>query len=69
MFEGGKVAMKTPIIAKGLFLVFISAFFVRGMLEIQPTIAGEILSEGSIGLSLITATAGFGALLASIWIE
>ena len=49
-------------------MVFISAFFVRGMLEIQPTIAGEILDKGSIGLSLITATAGFGALLASIWI-
>jgi len=67
-FEGGKVALNTPIIAKGLFVVFISAFFVRGMLEIQPTIAGEILDQGSLGLSLITSTAGFGALLASIWI-
>ena len=38
------------------------------MLEIQPTIAGEILNKGSVGLSLITATAGFGALFASIWI-
>lgn len=66
--EGGKVALNTPIIAKGLFVVFISAFFVRGMLEIQPTIAGEILNQGSLGLSLITATAGFGALSASIWI-
>ena len=66
--EGGKVALNTPVIAKGLFVVFISAFFVRGMLEIQPTIAGEILNQGSLGLSLITATAGFGALSASIWI-
>ena len=66
--EGGKVALNTPVIAKGLFVVFISAFFVRGMLEIQPTIAGEILNQGSLGLSLITATAGLGALLASIWI-
>ena len=38
------------------------------MLEIQPTIAGEILKQGSFGLSLITTTAGIGALLASIWI-
>tara|TARA_B100001559_G_scaffold312798_1_gene310989 strand:+ start:1222 stop:2421 length:1200 start_codon:yes stop_codon:yes gene_type:complete len=68
LFEGGKVALQSPIISKGLFVVFISAFFVRGMLEIQPTIAGEILNKGSVGLSLITATAGFGALLASIWI-
>ena len=66
--EGGKVALNTPIIVKGLFIVFISAFFVRGMLEIQPTIAGEILNHGSLGLSLITATAGLGALSASIWI-
>ena len=66
--EGGKFAIKTPIILKGLFIVFISAFFVRGMLEIQPTIAGEILKQGSFGLSLITTTAGIGALLASIWI-
>jgi len=68
LIEGGQVALKTPIILKGLFIVFVSAFFVRGMLEIQPTIAGEILDNGSLGLSLITATAGFGALLASIWI-
>ena len=66
--EGGKVALNTPVIAKGLFVVFVSAFFVRGMLEIQPTIAGEILNQGSLGLSLITATAGLGALSASIWI-
>ena len=66
--EGGKFAIGTPIILKGLFIVFISAFFVRGMLEIQPTIAGEILKQGSFGLSLITTTAGIGALLASIWI-
>lgn len=68
LLEGGKVALQSPIISKGLFVVFISAFFVRGMLEIQPTIAGEILNKGSVGLSLITATAGLGALLASIWI-
>ena len=66
--EGGKFAVRTPIILKGLFVVFVSAFFVRGMLEIQPTIAGEILKQGSFGLSLITTTAGIGALLASIWI-
>ena len=66
--EGGKFAIRTPIILKSLFIVFISAFFVRGMLEIQPTIAGEILKQGSFGLSLITTTAGIGALLASIWI-
>ena len=68
LIEGGRVALDTPIIFKGLFIVLINAFFVRGMLEIQPTIAGEILNANSSGLSLITASAGLGALLASIWI-
>lgn len=45
-----------------------NGFFVRGMLEIQPTIAGEILKNGSFGLSLITAATGLGALLGSIWV-
>ena len=35
--EGGKFALRTPIILRSLFVVFVSAFFVRGMLEIQPT--------------------------------
>lgn len=68
LIEGGRVALDTPIIFKGLFIVLINAFFVRGMLEIQPTIAGEILNANSSGLSLITASAGLGALLSSIWI-
>ena len=68
LIEGGRVALDTPIIFKGLFIVLINAFFVRGMLEIQPTIAGEILNANSSGLSLITASSGLGALLASIWI-
>ena len=68
LIEGGRVALDTPIIFKGLFIVLMNAFFVRGMLEIQPTIAGEILNANSSGLSLITASAGLGALLASIWI-
>tara|TARA_B110000438_G_C15797724_1_gene643631 strand:- start:1432 stop:2388 length:957 start_codon:yes stop_codon:yes gene_type:complete len=68
LIEGGKIALNTPIIFKGLFIVLINAFFVRGMLEIQPTIAGEILNASSTGLSLITVTAGVGALLASIWV-
>ena len=68
LIEGGRVAIHTPIIFKCLFLVLMNGFFVRGMLEIQPTIAGEILKDGSWGLSLITAATGLGALLGSIWV-
>ena len=66
LIEGASVALKNSIIFKGLFIVLMNAFFVRGMLEIQPTIAGEILNANSSELSLITASAGLGALLASI---
>jgi len=56
-------------ILSSLFIVFINAFFVRGILEIQPTIAGEMLLGSSTNLSIITATAGIGALLSSIWVS
>jgi len=68
LIEGGKVAINNEIIFKCLFLVLMNGFFVRGMLEIQPTIAGEILKNGSFGLSLITAATGLGALLGSMWV-
>ena len=68
LVEGGKVAFQNETIFKCLFLVLMNGFFIRGMLEIQPTIAGEILKNGSFGLSLITAATGLGALLGSIWV-
>ena len=67
-FEGLKYSLKNKIIKINLYIVFINALFVRGVLEIQPTIAGEILSGNSTSLSLITASAGIGALLASIFL-
>ena len=36
-----KLPINNEIIFKCLFLVLMNGFFVRGMLEIQPTIAGE----------------------------
>ena len=67
-FEGLRYSLKNKIIKINLYIVFINALFVRGVLEIQPTIAGEILSGSSTSLSLITASAGIGALLASIFL-
>ena len=67
--EGLKIVLETKVILESLFVVFINAFFIRGILEIQPTIAGEILLGSSTNLSIITATAGIGALSSSIWMS
>ena len=67
--HGLKIAIETKVILSSLFIVFVNAFFVRGILEIQPTIAGEMLFGSSINLSIITATAGIGALFSSIWMS
>ena len=69
-FEDGlKIAIETKVILSSLFIVFVNAFFIRGILEIQPTIAGEMLFGSSTNLSIITATAGIGALFSSIWMS
>jgi len=49
-------------------MVGLNSFFVRGVLEIQPAIIGQVLGGGSQLLAMATAAAGVGALLASAWI-
>ena len=66
LIEGLKFALNNSFILKNLLLVFMNAFFIRGVLEIQPTIAGDLLSGSSTGLSVITTSAGIGALIGSI---
>ena len=68
MRDGGRVALRTPIIFTALCMVCLNSFFVRGVLEIQPAIAGQILGGDSRTLAIITAAAGIGAVLASGWI-
>ena len=60
--------MGTPIIFATLCLVSLNSFFVRGVLEIQPAIAGQTLGGDSYALAIITAAAGIGSLFASAWI-
>ena len=68
MRDGGKVALQTPIIFTALCMVALNSFLVRGVLEIQPAIIGQILGGESQALATATAAAGVGALLASGWI-
>ena len=65
MIDGGAVALRTPIIFSTLCLVALNSFFVRGVLEIQPAIVGQIMGGESGVLAIVTAAAGFGSLLAS----
>ena len=68
MRDGGNVALQTPLIFTVLCVVALNSFLVRGVLEIQPAIIGQILGGDSQALATATAAAGIGALLASIWI-
>ena len=68
MRDGGKAALQTPIIFTALCIVALNSFLVRGVLEIQPAIIGQILGGESQALATATAAAGVGALLASCWI-
>ena len=68
MRDGGKVALQTPVIFTALCVVALNSFLVRGVLEIQPAIIGQILGGESQALAIATAAAGVGALLASCWI-
>ena len=65
MIDGGAVAFRTPIIFSTLCLVALNSFFVRGVLEIQPAIVGQIMGGESHILAIVTAAAGLGSLLAS----
>lgn len=65
MIDGGAVALRTPIIFSTLCLVALNSFFVRGVLEIQPAIVGQIMGGESHILAVVTAAAGLGSLLAS----
>jgi len=66
--DGGRVALKTPLIFTALCMVALNSFFVRGILEIQPAIVGQVLGGDSRALAMVTAAAGGGSLLASGWI-
>ena len=68
MRNGARVALSSDVIFTALCIVGLNSFFIRGVLEIQPAIVGQILGGDSQALALATAAAGVGALLASAWI-
>ena len=68
IIDGGAVVVGNPLIFSTLCLVFLNSFFVRGVLEIQPAIVGQILGGESASLAIVTAAAGLGSLISSGWI-
>jgi MFS family permease len=68
IIDGAAVVIGNPLIFSTLCLVFLNSFFVRGALEIQPAIVGQILDGESASLAIVTAAAGIGSLIASGWI-
>ena len=68
IIDGSSVVVRNPLIFSTLCLVFLNSFFVRGVLEIQPAIVGQILGGESASLAIVTAAAGIGSLIASGWI-
>jgi MFS family permease len=66
--NGWIVALNTPIIFMCLSIVALNSFFVRGVLEIQPAIIGQVLGGDSKSLAIATAATGVGSVIASGWI-
>ena len=66
--NGWMVVLNTPLIFICLSIVALNSFFIRGVLEIQPAIIGQVLGGDSKSLAIATAATGVGSVIASGWI-
>lgn len=57
---------QSRLIGSALMITGISAFSVRGVLEILPVVADGVFSKGAAGLGMLTSAAGIGALIAGM---
>ena len=64
--EGIHYIIKNNLIILTLLISSFSSFFGRGLLETLPILSEGIYKQGPSGLGLLTASAGVGALIASI---
>lgn len=64
--EGLRYAMTAPLVRTALILTLIFATIVRGALEVLPVLADGAFSQGAAGLGMLTAAAGFGAMLSAL---
>ena len=66
LFDGIGFVRKTPDIREALFIVALSSFFLRGLIEVLPILADGVFARGASGLGLLTSAAGLGAVLAGL---
>jgi MFS family permease len=66
--DGTRYVLGHPVIREAMLLIAIYSATVRGVLEILPAIADGEYHRGAEGLGQMLATAGAGALVASIFI-
>ena len=66
LIEGAKLTTSHQLIRFSIMISGLTAFVGRGPLETLPLIAEGMFSSGPYGLGIITASAGGGALLASL---
>lgn len=66
-FHGGLVVIFQDLrLLYSLGVVAINGFFIRGIIEVQPAIVGQVFGGRSEDLAIATAAAGLGALVSSV---
>jgi MFS family permease len=65
--EGYAYSIRHPGIGQIFILFALTAFSVRGFIELFPGFADLIFQRGAQGLAWLTATVGFGAILGGLW--
>lgn len=66
--EGMRYAFGDKMIRRGMIVTAVASIAARGVQEILPVIADGAFGRGPEGLGQLTAAAGLGAVLASVWI-
>ncbi|MEM6441197.1 MAG: MFS transporter, partial [Pseudomonadota bacterium] len=65
---GGAFVLDRPMLREAFYVSFFFSFAGRGILEILPAAADGLYGRGAAGLGLLTAAAGGGAVLSSLWL-
>jgi MFS family permease len=65
---GAAFVLTRPLLREAFYVSFFFSFAGRGILEILPAAADGLYGRGAAGLGLLTAAAGGGAVLSSLWL-
>jgi MFS family permease len=65
--EGYSYAIRHPGIGQIMLLFTLTAFSIRGFVDLFPGFAGAVFERGPQGLAWLTATTGIGAMVGGMW--